>query len=152
MFLRVRSLALKLLACHLTREDGADRKRPSIDARVLSRVTNLFIVKKPIELKLDDRKELVIKVAVTFEFVAVWLFDVTFLIAWLVFAMEGRGLAASSVVIRGWFKIVLWLHLAPGYVYLLNRFFLSAYYMPGTMSFFIYTGYEINLNTILSIM
>ncbi|XP_039695747.1 rotatin isoform X3 [Pteropus medius] len=57
----VRSLALKLLACHLTREDGADRKRPSIDARVLSRVTNLFIVKKPIELKLDDRKELVIK-------------------------------------------------------------------------------------------
>ncbi|ELK11122.1 Rotatin [Pteropus alecto] len=57
----VRSLASKLLACHLTREDGADRKRPSIDARVLSRVTNLFIVKKPIELKLDDRKELVIK-------------------------------------------------------------------------------------------
>ncbi|XP_023389874.1 rotatin [Pteropus vampyrus] len=148
----VRSLALKLLACHLTREDGADRKRPSIDARVLSRVTNLFIVKKPIELKLDDRKELVIKVAVTFEFVAVWLFDVTFLIAWLVFAMEGRGLAASSVVIRGWFKIVLWLHLAPGYVYLLNRYFLSAYYMPGTMSFFIYTRYEINLNTILSII
>jgi len=57
----VRSLALKLLACHLTREEGADRKRPSIDARVLSRVTNLFIVKKPIELKLDDRRELIIK-------------------------------------------------------------------------------------------
>uniref|UniRef100_A0A2K6FX39 Rotatin n=1 Tax=Propithecus coquereli TaxID=379532 RepID=A0A2K6FX39_PROCO len=31
------------------------------NARILSRVTNLFIVKKPIELKLDDRKELVIK-------------------------------------------------------------------------------------------
>ncbi|KAF5919023.1 hypothetical protein HPG69_003658 [Diceros bicornis minor] len=58
----VRSLALKLLACHLTREEGADTKRPSIDARVLSRVTNLFIVKKPIELKLDDRRELIIKV------------------------------------------------------------------------------------------
>ncbi|KAM5219585.1 rotatin isoform 2-T2 [Hipposideros larvatus] len=57
----VRSLALKLLACHLTGEEGADRKRPSIDARVLSRVTNLFIVKKPIELKLDDRRELIIK-------------------------------------------------------------------------------------------
>uniref|UniRef100_A0A3Q2HYA1 Rotatin n=1 Tax=Equus caballus TaxID=9796 RepID=A0A3Q2HYA1_HORSE len=58
----VRSLALKLLACHLTKEEGADRKRPSIDARVLSRVTNLFVVKKPIELKLDDRRELIIKV------------------------------------------------------------------------------------------
>nr|XP_008259681.2 rotatin isoform X1 [Oryctolagus cuniculus] len=57
----VRSLALKLLAFHLTNEEGADTKRPLIDARVLSRVTNLFIVKKPIELKLDDRRELVIK-------------------------------------------------------------------------------------------
>ncbi|PNI69641.1 RTTN isoform 8, partial [Pan troglodytes] len=57
----VRSLALKLLAFHLTSEEGADTKRPLIDARVLSRVTNLFIVKKPIELKLDDRRELVIK-------------------------------------------------------------------------------------------
>uniref|UniRef100_A0A8C6DH88 Rotatin n=1 Tax=Moschus moschiferus TaxID=68415 RepID=A0A8C6DH88_MOSMO len=57
----VRVLALKLLASHLTREEGADTKRPSIDARVLSRVTNLFIVKKPIELKLDDRRELIIK-------------------------------------------------------------------------------------------
>ncbi|XP_058532859.1 rotatin isoform X1 [Ochotona princeps] len=57
----VRSLALKLLAVHLTNEEGADTKRPAIDARVLSRVTNLFIVKKPIELKLDDRRELVIK-------------------------------------------------------------------------------------------
>ncbi|XP_022369468.1 rotatin [Enhydra lutris kenyoni] len=57
----VRSLALKLLACHLAREEGADTKRPSLDARVLSRVTHLFIVKKPIELKLDDRRELVIK-------------------------------------------------------------------------------------------
>uniref|UniRef100_A0A8C5XEA1 Rotatin n=1 Tax=Microcebus murinus TaxID=30608 RepID=A0A8C5XEA1_MICMU len=57
----VRSQALKLLAFHLRSEEGADTKRPLIDARVLSRVTNLFIVKKPIELKLDDRKELVIK-------------------------------------------------------------------------------------------
>ncbi|XP_063087539.1 rotatin isoform X2 [Cavia porcellus] len=56
----VRSLALKLLTSHLTSE-GADTKHPFIDASLLSRVTNLFIVKKPIELKLDDRKELVIK-------------------------------------------------------------------------------------------
>nr|XP_048275097.1 rotatin isoform X2 [Myodes glareolus] len=57
----VRSLALKLLAFHLTSEEGADIKRPFIDARVLSQVTNLFIVKKPIDLKLDDRRDLVIK-------------------------------------------------------------------------------------------
>ncbi|ERE84325.1 rotatin [Cricetulus griseus] len=57
----VRSLALKLLAFHLISEEGADRKRPFIDARVLSQVTNLFIVKKPIDLKLDDRRDLVIK-------------------------------------------------------------------------------------------
>ncbi|CAO2594661.1 Rttn [Lemmus lemmus] len=57
----VRSLALKLLAFHLTSEEGADIKRPFIDARILSQVTNLFIVKKPIDLKLDDRRDLVIK-------------------------------------------------------------------------------------------
>ncbi|KAK1337526.1 hypothetical protein QTO34_002157 [Cnephaeus nilssonii] len=57
----VRSLALKLLVCHLTREEGAERKRPAMDARVLAKATNLFIVKKPIELKLDDRRELIIK-------------------------------------------------------------------------------------------
>ncbi|KAM5304036.1 rotatin isoform 1-T1 [Glossophaga mutica] len=57
----VRSLALKLLACHLTGEEGADRKRPAIEARVLSRVSNLFVAKTPIDLKLDDRRELIIK-------------------------------------------------------------------------------------------
>ncbi|XP_026639388.1 rotatin isoform X1 [Microtus ochrogaster] len=57
----VRSLALKLLAFHLSSEEGADTKRPFIDARVLSQVTNLFIVKRPIDLKLDDRRDLVIK-------------------------------------------------------------------------------------------
>ncbi|KAG8521177.1 Rotatin, partial [Galemys pyrenaicus] len=57
----VRSLALKLLACHLTREEGAEAKRPVLDANLLSRVANLFIVKKPIELQLDDRPDLVIK-------------------------------------------------------------------------------------------
>ncbi|XP_037364313.1 rotatin isoform X2 [Talpa occidentalis] len=59
--LSVRSLALKLLVCHLTREEGTEAKRPLLDARLLSRVTSLFIVKKPIELKLDDRQDLVIK-------------------------------------------------------------------------------------------
>ena len=71
-------LALKLLACHLTREEGADTKRPSIDATILSRVTNLFIVKKPIELKLDDRRELIIKVTITLKFITVWLFYILY--------------------------------------------------------------------------
>ncbi|XP_037001419.2 rotatin isoform X2 [Artibeus jamaicensis] len=57
----VRSLALKLLACHLTGEEGAGGKRPTMDARVLSRVSNLFLAKTPIDLKLDDRRELIIK-------------------------------------------------------------------------------------------
>ncbi|XP_060030017.1 rotatin isoform X2 [Erinaceus europaeus] len=57
----VRAQALKLLACHLTQEEGADRKRPILDARLLSRLTNLFIVKKPLDLKLDDRREQIIK-------------------------------------------------------------------------------------------
>ncbi|XP_006892807.1 PREDICTED: rotatin [Elephantulus edwardii] len=58
----VRSLALKLLVVHLMQEEEADMKRPPLDAKLLSRVTHLFIVKKPIELKLDDRREAVIKV------------------------------------------------------------------------------------------
>ncbi|KAM6217574.1 rotatin [Rhynchocyon petersi] len=58
----VRSVALKLLAAHLTQEEKADLKRPSLDATLLSRVTHLFIVKKPIELTLDDRREVLIKV------------------------------------------------------------------------------------------
>ncbi|XP_024436290.2 rotatin [Desmodus rotundus] len=57
----VRSRALKLLACHLAGEEGADEKRPAVDASVLSRVSSLFVAKKPIELRLDDRRELIIK-------------------------------------------------------------------------------------------
>lgn len=59
---RVRLLALKHLAAYLAMEEGAERKRPSIDACVLSRATNLFLVKNPIELQLDEGRELMIKV------------------------------------------------------------------------------------------
>ncbi|XP_055987496.1 rotatin [Sorex fumeus] len=58
----VRLLALKYLATHLAREEGAEGKRPLVDARLLSRATDLFIVRRPLELRLDDRKELIIKV------------------------------------------------------------------------------------------
>ncbi|ELK31685.1 Rotatin, partial [Myotis davidii] len=57
---RLKSI-LRLLLVKKPSEEGAERKRPAMDARVLARATNLFIVKKPIELKLDDRKELIIK-------------------------------------------------------------------------------------------
>ena len=71
LLLRVRSRALKLLACHLAGEEGADEKRPAVDASVLSRVSSLFVAKKPIELRLDDRRELIIKVTITLGFVPV---------------------------------------------------------------------------------
>ncbi|XP_075388763.1 rotatin [Tenrec ecaudatus] len=71
----VRSLALKLLTFHLTQEDGADRKRPLMDSQALSRVTHLFIVKKPIELTLDDRREVVIKVEMVEKVFAIFTSD-----------------------------------------------------------------------------
>lgn len=149
-FFRVRSLALKLLACHLTREDGAHVKRPSIDARLLSRVTNLFIVKKPIELKLDDRKELIIKVNITFEFLILCLVAIfVYHIFYVTFFSWFMHLRTGASFLQVWLFMVVWscllLYLASGYIYLLNKYFLdffSAYYMPGfiSFSFNIYAG------------
>ncbi|XP_054984156.1 rotatin isoform X2 [Sorex araneus] len=59
---KVRLLALKYLATHLAREEGAEGKRPRVDARLLARATDLFIVRKPVALQLDDHRELIIKV------------------------------------------------------------------------------------------
>uniref|UniRef100_A0A5F8GAE1 Rotatin n=1 Tax=Monodelphis domestica TaxID=13616 RepID=A0A5F8GAE1_MONDO len=60
--LKLRDMASKLLAFQLINEEGRSTKRPFIDANVLSKVTNLFIVEKPIDLKLDDIKQPIIKV------------------------------------------------------------------------------------------
>nr|XP_056710923.1 rotatin [Euleptes europaea] len=57
----VRSMALKHLMFHLTVEEGANQKRPLLNGGVLSSVPNLFIVEKPIQLKLDEAKESVFK-------------------------------------------------------------------------------------------
>ncbi|XP_027708246.1 rotatin isoform X2 [Vombatus ursinus] len=57
----VRDKALKLLAFQLMNEEGRSTKRPFIDANLLSKVTNLFIVEKPIDLKLDDTRQPIIK-------------------------------------------------------------------------------------------
>ncbi|NXU83630.1 RTTN protein, partial [Xiphorhynchus elegans] len=57
----VRSVAPKHLAFHLLNEEGANLKRPHLDGKVLSRISNLFIIEKAIELKLDDKMESIIK-------------------------------------------------------------------------------------------
>ncbi|XP_069476880.1 rotatin [Ambystoma mexicanum] len=50
----VRSLALKYLTFHLTSEEGSNLKRPKLMGSILSSAVNLFIVDKPVDLKLDD--------------------------------------------------------------------------------------------------
>ncbi|KFU88119.1 Rotatin, partial [Chaetura pelagica] len=57
----VRSMALKHLTFHLLNEEGANLKRPHIHASVLSSISNLFIIERAIELKLDDKTESIIK-------------------------------------------------------------------------------------------
>ncbi|NWT00695.1 RTTN protein, partial [Mionectes macconnelli] len=57
----VRSVAPKHLAFHLLNEEGANLKRPRLDSNVLSSISNLFIIERAIELKLDDKKESIIK-------------------------------------------------------------------------------------------
>ncbi|XP_074843618.1 rotatin isoform X2 [Carettochelys insculpta] len=57
----VRSMALKHLTFHVMNEEGASLKRPALHGSVFSSVPNLFIVERPIELKLDDTKESVFK-------------------------------------------------------------------------------------------
>ncbi|NXA24640.1 RTTN protein, partial [Ibidorhyncha struthersii] len=58
----VRSMALKHLTFHLLNEEGANLKRPHLHGSVLSNVSNLFIIERAIELKLDDKTESIFKV------------------------------------------------------------------------------------------
>ncbi|NXJ63774.1 RTTN protein, partial [Rostratula benghalensis] len=57
----VRSIALKHLAFHLLNEEGANVKRPDLHGGVLSNISNLFIIERAVELKLDDKKEPIFK-------------------------------------------------------------------------------------------
>ncbi|XP_007487843.1 rotatin isoform X1 [Monodelphis domestica] len=72
----LRDMASKLLAFQLINEEGRSTKRPFIDANVLSKVTNLFIVEKPIDLKLDDIKQPIIKVEAVEKLYEVFTSDV----------------------------------------------------------------------------
>ncbi|NXX80013.1 RTTN protein, partial [Urocolius indicus] len=57
----VRSVALKHLTFHLTNEEEANLKRPHLHGSVLSSISNLFIIERAIELKLDDKTESIFK-------------------------------------------------------------------------------------------
>ncbi|XP_009469615.1 PREDICTED: rotatin [Nipponia nippon] len=57
----VRSIALKQLTFHLLNEEGANLKRPHLHGSVLSSTSNLFIIERAIELKLDDKTESIFK-------------------------------------------------------------------------------------------
>ncbi|XP_075272661.1 rotatin isoform X3 [Opisthocomus hoazin] len=57
----VRSMALKHIAFHLLNEEGANLKRPHLHGSVLSSISNLFIIERAIELKLDDKTESIFK-------------------------------------------------------------------------------------------
>ncbi|NXH11220.1 RTTN protein, partial [Bucco capensis] len=58
----IRSIALKHLTFHLLNEEGASLKRPPLHGSVLSSFSNLFVIERAIELKLDDKTESVFKV------------------------------------------------------------------------------------------
>ncbi|NXT33646.1 RTTN protein, partial [Pelecanoides urinatrix] len=57
----VRSIALKHLTFHLLNEEGANLKRPHLHGSVLSNISNLFIIERAIELKLDHKTESIFK-------------------------------------------------------------------------------------------
>ncbi|KFV56814.1 Rotatin, partial [Tyto alba] len=57
----VRSIALKHLTFHLLNEEGANLKRPHLHGSMLSSISNLFIIERAIELKLDDKMESIFK-------------------------------------------------------------------------------------------
>ncbi|NXI63217.1 RTTN protein, partial [Anseranas semipalmata] len=57
-----RSIALKHLIFHLLNEEGASLKRPHLHGSVFSSISNLFILERVIELKLDDKMESIFKV------------------------------------------------------------------------------------------
>ncbi|NXP50049.1 RTTN protein, partial [Heliornis fulica] len=56
--LLVRSVALKHLMFHLLNEEGANLKRPHMHGSVLSSVSNLFIIERSVELKLDKTESI----------------------------------------------------------------------------------------------
>ncbi|NXI59685.1 RTTN protein, partial [Chloroceryle aenea] len=57
----VRSVALKHLTFHLLNEEGANLKHPKLHGSVLSSISNLFVIERAMELKLDDKIESLFK-------------------------------------------------------------------------------------------
>ncbi|XP_041100372.1 rotatin isoform X3 [Polyodon spathula] len=58
----VRAVAVKHLMWHLANEEGASTKHPVLEGGVLSTLSALFVVDKPIDMKLDDIEKSYFKV------------------------------------------------------------------------------------------
>ncbi|RXM97154.1 Rotatin [Acipenser ruthenus] len=59
---RVRAVAVKHLMWHLANEEGASTKRPVLEGGVLSTLSTLFVIDKPIDMNLDDTEKSYFKV------------------------------------------------------------------------------------------
>ncbi|KAK1172118.1 hypothetical protein AOXY_G4615 [Acipenser oxyrinchus oxyrinchus] len=58
----VRAVAVKHLMWHLANEEGASTKRPVLEGGVLSTLSALFVIDKPIDMSLDDTEKSYFKV------------------------------------------------------------------------------------------
>ncbi|MGH0180930.1 UNVERIFIED_CONTAM: hypothetical protein FKN15_008410 [Acipenser sinensis] len=59
---KVRAVAVKHLMWHLANEEGASTKRPVLEGGVLSTLSALFVIDKPIDMNLDDTEKSYFKV------------------------------------------------------------------------------------------
>ncbi|XP_070603560.1 rotatin isoform X2 [Erythrolamprus reginae] len=71
----VRSVALKQLMFHLMEEEESHLKRPMLHGNILSSISNILIVEKPIELKLDDPRESVFKAETVEKLYSIFISD-----------------------------------------------------------------------------
>uniref|UniRef100_A0A8C5S6W5 Rotatin N-terminal domain-containing protein n=1 Tax=Laticauda laticaudata TaxID=8630 RepID=A0A8C5S6W5_LATLA len=71
----VRSVALKQLMFHLMEEEESHLKRPLLHGSILSSISNILIVEKPIELKLDDTRESVFKAETVEKLYSIFISD-----------------------------------------------------------------------------
>uniref|UniRef100_A0A670ZPV2 Rotatin n=1 Tax=Pseudonaja textilis TaxID=8673 RepID=A0A670ZPV2_PSETE len=71
----VRSVALKQLMFHLMEEEESHLKRPLLHGSILSSISNILIVERPIELKLDDTRESVFKAETVEKLYSIFISD-----------------------------------------------------------------------------
>ncbi|KAM8967857.1 rotatin isoform 2-T2 [Pelodytes ibericus] len=57
----LRSLAIKWLSIHLMNEEESNLKRPELQGNIVSKAVSLYILERPVELKLDDNGKSIFK-------------------------------------------------------------------------------------------